>query len=116
MATLWEMMVFSESSKFWKTSGLRTFCTPAVSVSLQLKDKLLACHRRADPYSCGKLYILQEPAQEPLRKAAILASQSGSLQAAGLKVCIHHQHMTSRGMGWKPLARSTSWAFCWGNC
>jgi hypothetical protein len=45
MATLWEMMVFSESSKFWKTSGLRTFCTPAVSVSSQLKDKLLACHR-----------------------------------------------------------------------
>jgi hypothetical protein len=24
MATLWEMMVFSLSSKFWKVSGLRT--------------------------------------------------------------------------------------------
>jgi hypothetical protein len=25
MATLWEMMIFSESSNSWKTSGLRTF-------------------------------------------------------------------------------------------
>jgi hypothetical protein len=28
MATLWEMMVFSLSSKFWKTAGLSTFWTP----------------------------------------------------------------------------------------
>jgi hypothetical protein len=32
MATLWEMMVFSLSSKFWKTSGLRTLWTPVADV------------------------------------------------------------------------------------
>jgi hypothetical protein len=40
MATLCEMMVFSVSSKFWKASGLSTFCTPAASVSLGPKDML----------------------------------------------------------------------------
>jgi hypothetical protein len=28
MATLWEMMVFSLSSKFWKSAGLSTLWTP----------------------------------------------------------------------------------------
>jgi hypothetical protein len=50
MATLCEMTVFSVSSKFWKTSGLSTFCTPTVPVSERLENMLLvACGGGADP-------------------------------------------------------------------
>ncbi len=91
MATLCEMMVFSVSSKFWKTSGLRTFCTPALTISIYHKDThAMAWGGRTDPYSGQKLDILPKPAQEQLRKAAILASQSGRRQPADLKGCIHH--------------------------
>jgi hypothetical protein len=37
MATLWETMVFSLSSKSWKTSGLRTLRTSVGCVSCNLE-------------------------------------------------------------------------------
>jgi hypothetical protein len=104
------MMVFSESSKFWKTSGLSTFCTPVFLVSLHFKGiAVVVCERVVNPYSCSKLYILLEPVQEQWRKEPILVSQSGSLQPADPKGCIHRRHMFSKSTGWK-----TSRLFCWG--
>jgi hypothetical protein len=108
MATLWEMIVFSVSSKFWKASGLSTFFSPRVSVSFQPSDRMLAREVEANPYSCCRISILPTPVREQWHREAILFSRSGSPEPADQKECIRHRHMISKNMDWKPPARRTS--------
>jgi len=108
MATLWEMIVFSESSKFWKTSGLSTFFSPGVSSAFQPNNRLLAREVEANPYSCCRLSILPTPVREQWHREAILFSRSGSPEPADPKECIRHRHRISKNMDWKPPACRTS--------
>jgi hypothetical protein len=61
IATLWEMIVFSVSSKLWSSVGLSTFCSPEVGVKPDIPVLNWAARVR-DTYACSRL--CSQPTQQ----------------------------------------------------